>query len=70
MADPDIANIKKILVVSPFVAVATQVINQPDIHLEFKPQATFTDGADLPTGIQLTAAAKRCKIKTHHGSVV
>lgn len=62
MADPDIANIKKILVVSPFVAVATQVINQPDIHLEFKPQATFTDGADLPTGIQLTAAAKRCKI--------
>ena len=46
MADGDIANIKRILVISPLVLLVKQTINQPDIHLEFKPQATFTDGAD------------------------
>lgn len=62
MNDPGIANIKRILVISPLVVLVTQVINQPDIHIEFKPQATFTDGADLARGLQLTAAAKRCNI--------
>lgn len=62
MADGNIANIKRILVVSPLVVLVKQTINQPDIHIEFKPQATFTDGADLPTGLELTAAAKRCTI--------
>lgn len=62
MADPGIANIKRILVKSPLVVLVKQVINQPDIHIEFKPQATFTDGADLPTGLEFTAAAKRCTV--------
>lgn len=62
MADGNIANIKRILVISPLVVLVKQVIDQPDIHIEFKPQATFTDGADLATGLELTAAAKRCNI--------
>jgi len=62
MNDGNIANIKRILVISPLVVVVKQTINQPDIHIEFKPNATFTDGADLPTGLELTAVAKRCNI--------
>lgn len=57
MADADtIAGIiKRVLVMTPQVAIVKQVINIDDMFFEFKPQATFSKGAAISTGIEISS---------------
>jgi len=54
-ADTIAGLIKRVLVTTVQVPILKQVVDQPDMFFEFKPQATFTDGNDLVTGIEIDA---------------
>lgn len=56
MADPGIANIKRVLVATPLTVTVNQVINQPDMQFVFKPQAVITKGAGATIGLTIDAA--------------
>lgn len=59
-ADPNVANLKNILVTKPLTLASNQIITQNDIAITFKPQAVMTKAVGCTIGLQLTGL--RCKI--------
>lgn len=61
LSDPDIADIKRVLVAAPLTLTSTQVIDQEDMEFVFKPQAVIAKGSGLTVGLRIDAA--RCTLK-------
>lgn len=59
MADPNIANIKNILVTDPVTLTAPVVLNQNDMNFTFTPKAIIAKGVGANIGLSITAERVR-----------
>lgn len=59
MSDPNIANIKNVLVTDPQTITAPVNLNQNDMNIEFKPQAFIAKGPGANVGLNITAERVR-----------